>query len=147
MATAASPLAPRCRARAPAPLISPTVVPLPSLFPLPGRTPGAGPSPDNKTEPTHVHMSFGGSMSLGWMEDGAPRSVGNWTDAGEKSTEPINFRPIQGNEDQALPNVSHCGNHYAASEQARSASRTESQTMATTVRPELLISSCRSSSH
>ena len=119
----------------------------PSLFPLPGRTPGAGPSPDNKTEPTHVHMSFGGSMSLGWMEDGAPRSVGNWTDAGEKSTEPINFRPIQGYEDQARPMYHIVENHYAASEQARSASRTESQTMATTVRPELLISSCRSSFH
>eukprot|EP01046_Picozoa_sp_COSAG06_P077311 COSAG06_NODE_25111_length_645_cov_0.490842_1_plen_115_part_00 len=53
----------------------------PSLFPLPERTVGAGPPPDNKTEPTHVHMSFGGSMSLGWYEDGAPGTVGNWTDA------------------------------------------------------------------
>jgi sucrose-6-phosphate hydrolase SacC (GH32 family) len=53
----------------------------PSLFPLPPKTPGAGPPPDTKREPTHVHMSFGGSMNLGWMEDGAPRTVGNWTPA------------------------------------------------------------------
>jgi beta-fructofuranosidase len=52
----------------------------PSLFPLPPKTPGAGPPPDSK-RPTHVHMSFGGNMNLGWMEDGAPRTVGNWTSA------------------------------------------------------------------
>jgi len=51
----------------------------PSFFPLPAFTPGAGPAPNASIPaPTHVHMAFGGMMTLGWYTPGAEKTLGTF---------------------------------------------------------------------
>lgn len=46
---------------------------------LPPLTPGAGPAPNiSAPMPTHVHMVFGGEMTLGWYTPGPARTVGTF---------------------------------------------------------------------
>jgi hypothetical protein len=79
----------------------------PSFWPLPPVTPGAGP-PKNASagaQPTHVHMTSGGFMTLGWYTPGPPKTVGEFLEADPKTKRKSDHGKYYATKDCAITNL------------------------------------------